>query len=318
MTPGETIKAAGIEYRPDGSRLRIAASWAGRSDFSVSVRSDTGAWIDHASRESGKWAALAKNLGIDGSSATCSASYDPEEESKIRVSRALAIWNNATPIGAQTVMSHGLWQKIRMREAQDWVVSYLDDRKTMRAAIEAKARWSIIPNGAGSKGAPCIVWPIRNLMTGQIIGVQREWGRGHDNKRMAGKHKSTRTESGGFILRGNDKVILIAEGMHTAASVWLSTGCTTLCLYDTGGIKSPPLSAIKAGSGAVKGVIVAADNDPSGAGIEAARVCVRKHRAARIKACLSAPVEAGVDWADVLVMDGADGVRAMLKQRIVY
>lgn len=345
MRVREAFAVAGISSQSSAGWLRIKADWRGGDGYSVAVHPDTGGWKDHTTGETGNWKTLAGRLGLDGNAISPltqqerqSIAQKADEDLRKRTQAAQVLWSKAQLVGKaldNQVELHGLTTtgKMGKRNAEKWVDSYLDERNGKEAAIAAGARWASLPKELNGKPEPCILWPMRDFATGELTGIQREWGRGHENKRMLGRHMTDTGESAGFILRGDVNTIFICEGMQTAAAVWAATGQTTLCLYDTAGLRNPPITALQKGLGELTGVIVAGDNDVSGAGNEAAQVCADKMRSAfsrdiRVRVQVSLPPRAkagataganarvGTDWADILAESGREATKAYIENGI--
>jgi antirestriction protein ArdC len=318
---------AGISSQSSAGWLRIKADWRGGDGYSVAVHPDTGGWKDHTTGETGNWKTLAGRLGLEGNALSPltlqerqSIAQKADEDLRKRTQAAQVLWSKAQPVGKaldNQVELHGLTTtgKMGKRNAEKWVESYLDERNGKEAAIAVGARWASLPKELNGKPEPCILWPMRDFATGELTGIQREWGRRHENKRMLGRHITDSGESAGFILRGAfaGNTIFLCEGMQTAAAVWAATGQTTLCLYDTAGLRNPPITALQKGLGELTGVIVAGDRDVSGAGNEAAQICADKMRSAfsraDIKVQVSLPPQVGTDWADMLAELGREATK---------
>ncbi|MBU2853470.1 zincin-like metallopeptidase domain-containing protein [Acidithiobacillus ferriphilus] len=320
---------AGITSQSSSGWLRIKADWRGGDGYSVAVHPDTGGWKDHTTGETGNWKTLAVRLGLDGNALSPltqeerqSIAQKADEDLRKRTQAAQALWSKAQPVGKaldNQVELHGLTTtgKMAKRNAEKWVESYLDERNGKEAAIAAGARWASLPKELNGKPEPCILWPMRDFSTGELTGIQREWGRGHENKRMLGRHMTDTGESSGFILRGTGNTIYLCEGMQTAAAVWAATGQTTLCLYDTAGLRNPPITALQKGLGEIADVIVAGDRDVSGAGGEAANICADKMSSIGIRAQVSLPPQDGTvlthDWADLLSEHGREATKEFIE-----
>ncbi|MBU2768284.1 hypothetical protein HAP94_19440, partial [Acidithiobacillus ferrivorans] len=255
MIPSEVFATHGIQTRKAGSWLAINAAWRGGEHFSVHVHPVSGGWIDKVSGEKGGFPKLAEKLGL-GKDAAVAVDKDVIEQARqaefrekvAKQEKAADIYDRAYPIGKPLdpmVELHGKTtaQRAYWRDAEAQLMNYLESRGGADAAVAAGARWATLSKGNGLKPEPCVVWPIRDLENGKLIGIQREWGRGHENKKMLGSHMTANGESGGFVLRdthagdthagGTPDKVYLAEGMQTAAAVWRATGCMTVCLLDT-------------------------------------------------------------------------------------
>ena len=294
------LEAAGIKYKTSGRWTRARAEWRNSKDYNIAI-SETGGWHDHTTGDHGRWGELCERLGI---------------YSQIRP----AAWR--APVQARVADD----LSDRVRRANVFWSLRKEGRAHESALLAARGRDIINPAAAAGvrigeawhdgQNRPCLVWPIynlgRSLDNKDIIGVQREWGRGHKNKRMLGRHIIDGV-SGGFIIpatTGSD-TLYIVEGPITGCAVATATGCAVLVLFDTSGLRAVPLSV---GGKAGGRIIIAADNDKSGAGLGAAHACATRlllhHPKAAIK--ITMPPEVGTDWADILERDGAGAVRTAL------
>ena len=311
MLPADVFAANGIQTRPAGSWLAINAAWRGGENFSVHVHPVSGGWVDKVTGEKGNFSKLTKKLGL-GQHTAITVNKDAIEQARqaeyqekaAKQERAGDIYNRAYTIGKPLdpqVELHGktVSQRAYWRGAEAQVMSYLESRGGTDAAISAGARWTVLSKGNGLKPEPCVVWPIRDLESGKLIGIQREWGRGHENKRMLGAHMAAGGESGGFVLKGDPAKVYLAEGMQTAAAVWRATGCMTVCLLDTAGMQNPPVKALLRGGDAQ--MVFAGDHDVNLAGQTAALLGASKLVSANpaLKVSVVMPPKAGEDWADM-------------------
>ncbi len=325
MLPDQVFAAHGIQTRRAGSWLAINASWRGGENFSVHVHPVSGGWVDKVSGEKGNFSKLVKKLGL-GEEAKIAVDKDAVEQARqasyleraAKQKKAISIYEQAYPIGRALdpqVELHGKTasQKAYWRDAEAHIMNYLESRGGKDAAIAAGARWTTLSKREGQRPEPCIVWPIRDLENGKMIGIQREWGRGHENKRMLGSHIATKVESGGFgshattkveaggfVLQGQPNKVYLAEGMQTAAAVWRATGCITACLYDTSGMQNPPIKAISRARPGTE-IVFAGDRDANRAGQTAALLGASKVASANpdLKVSVVFPPNIGEDWADM-------------------
>jgi hypothetical protein len=320
VIPSEVFATHGIQARKAGSWLAINAAWRSGENFSVHVHPVSGGWVDKVSGEKGNFSKLTKKLGL-GKDAAIAVDKDVAEQSRQAESRekvakqekAADIYDRAYPIGKPLDPMVELYgktasQKAYWRDAEAQVMNYLESRGGADAAVAAGARWATLSKGNGQKPEPCVVWPIRDLENGKLIGIQREWGRGHENKKMLGSHMVVGGESGGFVLKGNPDKVYLAEGMQTAAAVWRATGCMTVCLLDTAGMQSPPIKALQKGGEGIQ-VVFAGDRDINRAGQSAALLGAAKVASANpaLKVSIVLPPKVGEDWADM-----AEGVSERL------
>lgn len=310
MLPAEVFAAHGIQTRKAGSWIAINAAWRGGESFSVHVHPVSGGWVDKVAGETGSFSKLAKKLGL-GKTAAMVVDKDVVEQARqaecrekvAKQEKAVELYDRAYPIGRPLdpqVELHGKTtsQKSYWRDTEAQVMNYLKSRGGADAAVAAGARWTTLSKGNGLKPEPCVIWPIRDLENGKLIGIQREWGRGHENKKMLGSHMTVGGESGGFVLKGNPEKVYLAEGMQTAAAVWRATGCMTVCLLDTAGMQSPPIKALRKGGDGLQ-VVFAGDRDANRAGQSAALLGASRVVSANMQAAIVLPPKVGEDWADM-------------------
>ncbi len=301
------LEAAGVRYRRSGRWTRVRAEWRDSRDFNIAI-ADSGGWHDHATGEHGRWDELAGRLGIyvpTDRAPRAPAPARKSDDSSDRIRRAHAFWRAAGALGADT-------------PAARWARAYLESRGpgildvAMRAGARCRMAWH---DGVDQ---PCIVWPIFDVSRGsdgELIGVQREFGRGHASKRMLGRHMQNGA-AGGFLIpdtactTNNNGPLYITEGPVTGAAVAAATGCAVLVLFDTAGLQAVPTALGER----YKAIVIAADNDKSGAGEKAALAAARRillrHPRTRIQ--ITRPADVGTDWADINEKSGPEAVRAAL------
>ncbi len=201
---------------------------------------------------------------------------------------------------------------------------YLAGRGVLDAAIAAGAR--LLPDSykaswnpdAGARAA-CVLWPMRDPRSGDLVGVQREWGRGHKNKKMIGRHMVPVDPTSPDVLHsaylrfpGVRDTLYICEGQVSAAAVATATGSRTIALFDTSGISKPPRQVIERAirDGAIR-IVIAGDSGAPGE--KAALECVHTIQTwgLQVKIIWTVPPEK-IDWADILERDGQEAVRAAL------
>lgn len=238
------------------------------------------------------------------------------KEISSRVQDARNAWNASCPIALEDPAP-----------AQAWARTYLTSRGSggLDAAIAAGAR--VLPdtnkaswNPDNQARAHCVLWPMRDPRSGDVVGVQREWGRGHKNKKMMGRHMVPIDPATPDVLHsaylrfpGTRDTLYICEGQITAAAVATATGARTIALFDTAGISKPPRPVIERAirDGATK-IIVAGDSGAAGekATIEGLRA-IQTWGLEPTQIIWTVPPE-GKDWADILERDGQEAVRAAL------
>ena len=345
-----TLEAAGVTVRGGGRWLRIQAAWRGGAGFNVGVHCESGAWVDHAQGDKGGWRDLCLHLGIEGASpvvrneAAIAASITREtNDTARRIDQARRAYNAGDRlddpmfIKISTGQARGVQSNRQITKALRpfahiiWARDYLQGRGDGLMDVAIRAGVRVLRAGhKAAQGRPCLVWPIRDPRTGEIVGVQREWGRGHDNKKMLGRAlveiDPTRRDglkcAGGFAFppapeapdgdgRGR---LFICEGQISAAAVSSAfPGAWVVPHFSTAGISSPARvileNAIKKG---VSQIVMAGD---SGApGVKAAAAGIRKIQTFGLAAEIlwTVPPEER-DWADVLENDGLAAVRAAVE-----
>ncbi len=138
--------------------------------------------------------------------------------------------------------------------------------------------------------------------TGQVISHQTI-GPDGEKRFLAGGRKK-----GGFFMLGRPSgVIYVAEGYSTAASVYEATGQCAVCAFDAGNL-APVVEGLRAAWPRAE-IVIAADNDASGAGMDGARKAKPDY--------IVMPDEVGADWNDVWVSDGRQAVLDGVQSRIV-
>jgi putative DNA primase/helicase len=102
-------------------------------------------------------------------------------------------------------------------------------------------------------------------------------------------------------------VIYVAEGYSTAASVYEATGQCAVCAFDAGNL-APVVEGLRTAWPRAE-IVIAADNDASGAGMDGARRGKPDY--------IVMPDKVGDDWNDVLVKEGREAVLSGAQTRIV-
>ena len=138
--------------------------------------------------------------------------------------------------------------------------------------------------------------------TGQVISHQTIAPDG-EKRFLAGGRKK-----GGFFMLGRPSgVIYVAEGYSTAASVYEATGQCAVCAFDAGNL-APVVEGLRTAWPRAE-IVIAADNDASGAGMDGARRGKPDY--------IVMPDKVGDDWNDVLVKEGREAVLSGAQTRIV-
>lgn len=295
------LERAGLQCRRAGGWLRIQAAWRDGRGFNVAVRPDSGGWIDHASGEHGGWRELCRRLGIDTPSgwsrSTKKFSGAPRaaQEDSRRVAKARRIWDESARLVEITPYLRG-------RGFTD------DDLPWLADVVRTTQGWS----SQTQQRREGLVWPIFHPETGEITGIQYEFGRGHELKEMRGRH-IVAAGAGGFMFGSPDRAdtIYVTEGQITGAAVRKFTGGQVLVLFDAGGLTRISTASIaQAIARGVKRIIIAGDHDREKngkrAGEVAAEACASRilDYSPDIDVKISTPSDEGKDWLDVMNASG--------------
>lgn len=353
-TVEQVLEAAGVRvFSRSGAWLRIAATWRGGGGGNVGVRKDTGRWRDHAADEKGSWGELKKRLGIaDGEPVAISPGGpavqgvpDPTADADAYVSTrreiARRVWDAGhTLTGAheQKILNSNRSKRQKAKslagaasQAILWARKYLESRGpgVLGAAIHASVRVLPITHKSSwhpveKRRMPCLLWPVRDPKSGKLVAVQREWGRGHDNKRSIAGHilpirpGSYQTHGAGFVFTPTRRVaeptLYIVEGQVSGAAMSAAhPDAWVLVLFDLNGISIPPRPVIE--SAIAKGArrIVMA-GDPGDGGEKHALQGIRKIQEwglkVRVEWTVPQSTERDQDWADILKQGDLEAVRA--------
>ena len=262
------------------------------------------------------------------------AQRDPEAAARIAQAKAERAEKRKQELSERVQDAHNSWNHSPLQLAlvsigpgHEWARGYLSSRGpgVLEAAIAAGVR--VLPTTSKSSYNPntkqraaCILWPIRDPRSGDLVGVQREWGRGHKNKRMQGRHivpvdlASPDVLHSGYVrFPGKRDTLYVCEGQVTAAAVAASTGQRVVALFDTAGISQPPRPVIQRAvrDGAAR-IVVAGDAGEMGvkkalAGLHVIQTWGLKG----VQIVWTVPPE-GQDWADILEKEGVEAVCAAL------
>ena len=146
-----------------------------------------------------------------------------------------------------------------------------------------------------------LIIPVMDV-SGKVISHQTIGADGSKRFLAGGRKK------GGFFMIGRPSgVIYVAEGYSTAASVYEATGQCAVCAFDAGNL-APVVEGLRTAWPRAE-IVIAADNDASGAGMDGAR-------RSNPDRCVM-PDVVGQDWNDVWVAGGADAVVAGVTRRSV-
>lgn len=346
---GALLEAHGIPILSrSGREVRIAAAWRGGDGATVSIQTDTGLWYDHKTREGGGWRRLtdADHLALgDGMERphvdTVAIQERNKKERKTRVQEARNGWDAGdrlddallAKLDRAMLSNRKRAAKTRNMDHIKTMRGYFQDRGPgmLEAAIRGGARAlrgaHKLNSGQYGQGRPCILFPMRDPVArtiptcGAQVGIQREWGRGHENKRMKGLHMVARDPAADPSDSTKDKIScawVIPPSAKTQQSVlFFHEGPTTTCatgsarpdswaasLFDTAGMANPPRQiAEEAQRKGATALIFVADGDAPGieAAIKGARVAMTWGLKIPVKISLR---PWGWDQADLLMLDG--------------
>lgn len=259
---------------------------------------------------------------------------DPEAAARIAKAKAARQVKRTHELTERVQDAHNSWSHSpaplapdSIAPGHDWARAYLRSRGpgVLEAAIAAGVR--VLPDSHKSSWnpdsktrAPCVLWPIRDPRSGDLVGVQREWGRGHTNKKMQGRHivpvrpdAPDVTHSAYLRFPGDRATLYICEGQVTTAAVAAATGQRAIALFDTAGMAKPPRPVVQrvVRDGATR-IIVASDSGDGG--IKAALAglhIIQTWGLKGVQIVWTVPPEK-TDWADILEKDGAEAVCAAL------
>jgi hypothetical protein len=342
---GALLEAHGVPILSrSGREVRIAAVWRGGDGDSVSIQTDTGLWYDHVAKDGGGWRKLigkdylALGEGMERPEVDVEGVQKKDKAArKNRVEEARSGWKAADNLNdamIEKVLRDPMLSN-RKREAKlkgmEHIMAmrgYLESRGPgiLAAAIRASARalrgTHKLNGGKVGQGRPCVLWPEAHPVDGKVVGIRREWGRGHDNKRSKGLHLVPRDPKANLTdqtkdkhscavpippavkMRGGD--LDLAEGPINGCALSSAQETTwVLSFGDTTGLSMPARPIVKAAieRWGLQRLVFAGDS--GGPGIEAALKGIRKVQGWKLKVPIvwTVPPE-GWDWADLLSLDG--------------
>ena len=336
------LASRGVKFRKSGEWARIQAAWRDGDGYSVAVNIASGGWKDHATGEKGDWAELCRRLALDpGAIAPLTAEQrqagkaEQEKDASRRVSEAQRLLSHAAPdayaittapieaqaealAAAQRVKMAGLATGQRLqksRQIPDWRGTARRagiPRQTWRNRV-CGSRWGscrppVIYRARAAKSPPAGKSAGRSGRDGkaEIIGVQREAGRGHAGKKMLG-----RKQGGGLIVhrRGGEHggIVAIGEGAMTVRAVWQHHDCWGWIKYDAGNLADIDGNLFR--NFKADEIWILADHDPAAkpgkgpgrAGQRAAQAAAERIKLVRpdLRVLIAMPPIEGQDWDDV-------------------
>lgn len=325
------LESAGIRYRKSGSWVRIRAIWRDGDEPNIAIRLSSGGWFDHVTKEKGAWPEIAGKLGI----------YCPQSNNKPWTQEDKKAWaaKKAAEKAKETKeVTDNMAAAMRMWSRSVPLDADHDNARAMRACLQSRGGTHPGPElislmNAGARAGrscerPCLVWPQHHPLTEQVVCIQREWGKGHDNKKMLGPHKFANQST--YLIYGQELLkaktgdtLAVAEGQLTAVAPYECLGLPTMSLFNIAGLQNPPvdlLEKLHLNLGIDKLLLC---GDGGKAGVEAMEKCARKILLTipTIDIRISCPPPErcpdnpkGEDWLDVMVDVGRDMTRALIYQ----
>jgi putative DNA primase/helicase len=107
------------------------------------------------------------------------------------------------------------------------------------------------------------------------------------------------TRGGAIRLYEATETLAVTEGIETALAVHLATGLPVWAAMSTTGMKTLIVPDV------ARTVIICADHDQNGAGLDAARTLARRMLAAQRRVKILVPDNPGTDWADIVAQQEA-------------
>lgn len=353
------LTSAGLSIKNSGGFIRIAARWRGGDGFNVSIDPESGRWTDFVTGEKGDWAALCTKLTIDpgsepriDSTEIIAHKQEIAESATRRVEAARKLLDatasdveairagsieqqleNAREAHKARLSGHSAGQRLQRRhallsaDAHKGALEYLESRRAIEFAAHAGA---LIGRGSSKDDenqAPPpaweIRWPIRKDGSAEIIGVQRETGRGHSGKKMLG-----RKQGGGLLVHRKGRepggILAIGEGAMTCRAVWTHFDCWTWIRFDSGNLAALDTSLIK--RAIASEIWILADHDRESethpgqgrAGQRAAQAASEAIKLVRpdLSVKIALPPIEGQDWDDVDHAHTAEEFRAIFTESL--
>ena len=237
------------------------------------------------------------------------------KELSSRMEDARNAWNSAQPISLEDSGPGQVWAREYLQSRGPGVLDAASGAGARVLPDSHKASWN--PDTQGR--AHCVLWPMRDPRSGDLVGVQREWGRGHKNKKMLGRHmvpvdpvSPDMLHSAYLRFPGKRDTLYICEGQVSAAAVAAATGCRAVALFDTAGVSKPPRAVIeRAIRDGAKKIVMAGDSGAAGEKATLAAIHTIQTWGLGVEIIWTVPPEK-TDWADILEQDGDEAVRAAL------
>ena len=166
-------------------------------------------------------------------------------------------------------------------------------------------------------GYPALIGVVRDR-AGELIALHRTYLQSDAAqpdkvaKAPVTKPRMMLGKNGGGAVRlaplGESGVLALSEGIETGLAVM--TACPGLAVWAT--LSTSGLEQVQLPAQATR-IIILADHDASGAGLRAAETTARRLRAEGREVAIAMPPEAGDDFNDLLLRDGAEAVRAVIE-----
>ena len=275
--------ATALHGNPNGRWINVRGPHHSAADRSLGIRFDPAApdgFYVHslAGDDEDECRAHVKSLlqKVDGGLCDiCEPEHDPSEGIAARINRAMALWQQGTSLTATPGEP------------------YFNGRGCPVPGDDVLKFHAACP--FGTLRVPTVLALIRDVVTGEPIGVQRtaikDDGSG---KRFGGDSKRTLgvPRHGAVRLQAASEHLGIAEGIETALSAMQVFKTPVWATLSSGGIARFPVLP------GIKKLTVFADHDQPG--MTAAATCCRRYNAAGIDAEIRHPTQPGTDWNDYL------------------
>jgi phage/plasmid primase-like uncharacterized protein len=157
-----------------------------------------------------------------------------------------------------------------------------------------------------------LVIPMFNAATGELQTLQSIGPAGQKQFMVDGVTTGACVLPGHYgldALNQSSDPIVIAEGYATAEAVNRSTGWPALAAMSCGNLK--PVAEAMRQRFPNRAIILAADHDESGAGLEAAN-----NAANAVGGTVAIPAKVGTDFSDLLLSDGEEAVAAIVRAAV--
>ena len=268
----------------------------GQGDSALSIRLEGERVLMHCHRCESSYLDILAALRIDARDLAPSSDWTPparveptpDEAQRVKLERT---WNTAYPLNGHDLASHYLEGRGLLLECYPFTLrchpglEYWDGGAVigtfpvMLARVENRAgelmalhRTFLASDGNGKAKVPCPKKLTRPVLEGGVMGCA-------------------------IRLQIASNRLAIAEGIETALAVGQVTGWPTWAAVSASGLERFEWPS------SVKELLIAADNDKNGRGLQAAHVLARRALEAGLTVKLALPPEPGTDWLDVLASE---------------